>query len=138
MKTHFHLITNILLLVFAVFTMASAGPKDGAPAAQKSFAAVMYPAAAASKVWLHLEKFKPTDKINVELFDETGKKLFQETLPRKAGQKNTYRQQFDLSEIADGRYTFRLSSGSQTEEMTFNLTTPSVVEQKATRFVSMK
>jgi hypothetical protein len=138
MKTYFRLITSTLFVAFTIFTSASASPKDGAPAAQKSFVAVMYPASAASKVWLHLERFKPTDRINVELFDETGKKLFQEMLPRKAGQKNTYRQQFDLSEIADGTYTFRLSSGSQTEEMTFNLTTPSVVEQKATRFVSMK
>ncbi|GAB3747280.1 hypothetical protein [Spirosoma pomorum] len=138
MKTYFRLITNSLALAFAVFSFASATPTDGAPAAQKSFAAVMYPAAAASKVWLHLEKFKPTDKINVELYDERGKQLFRETLPQRAGKRNTYRQQFDLSEIADGKYTFRLSSGNQVEEVTFNLTTPTVVEQTATRFVTMK
>lgn len=138
MKTYFRLITSSIFVAFTVFTIASASPNDGTPSAQKSFAAVMYPAATASKVWLHLEKFKPTDKINVELYDERGKQLFRETLPQKAGKRNTYRQQFDLSEIADGKYTFRLSGGSQTEEVTFNLTTPSVVEQKATRFVSMK
>ncbi|QKZ15380.1 hypothetical protein [Spirosoma sp. KUDC1026] len=138
MKTYFRLITSSLLVAFTIFTAASASPIDGSPSAQKSFAAVMYPAAATSKVWLHLEKFKLTDKINVELYDERGKQLFSETLPQKAGKRNTYRQQFDLSGIPDGKYTFRLSSGNQTEEVTFNLTTPTVVQQTATRFVTMK
>ena len=97
----------------------------------------MFPAADASKVWLHLEKYKTDEKINLELIDEKGKVIYRETLPKKSGKSNSFRQQFDMSQIGDGKYTFRLSAGTQSQDMTFRLTTPTLTEQLPMRLISM-
>ena len=136
MKTSIKLIVSALLLTLSTSAAVSVLAKDGQPDA-KVFAVTMFPAADASKLWLCLAKYQTDKRINVELIDARGQVLFQEQLPAKGSRKNTYRQQFDLSQIGDGTYTFRISSPTtQTEEITFKLTTPGVTEVPA-RLISL-
>lgn len=138
MKTLVKLTASALLLALSVsVSLADDGPNT--KPLKKAFNAVMYPAAGASKVWMMLEKTHPEFKVNVALVDKQGNILFQETLPGKGSKRNNgYSQLFDLSEVKDGDYTFRVSTtGFQTEEFKFRLTTPTVTEQP-TRVLSLK
>ncbi|MCK8491331.1 hypothetical protein M0L20_05670 [Spirosoma sp. RP8] len=136
MKTSFNLIASVFAFVLSV-SAPSFGRNPGDQPEQKGFALAIFPANAESKVWLCLEKYKAANKINVELVNEKGQVLYREYLPAKVGKKNCYRQQFDLSQVGDGKYTFRISDGNQVEERIFNLSTPSIEQQLSTRLVSM-
>lgn len=138
MKTSLKLIASALLLA-ATMSVSSAGIDPNTQPTKKAFNVVMYPASSSSKIWMALEKTRPEFKVNVELLDQQGKVLFRETLPGRGGKRNNgFSQAFDLSAVQDGNYTFRISTtGFQTEEFTFNLSTPKVTEQPA-RLVSMK
>ncbi|QIP17192.1 hypothetical protein G8759_33415 [Spirosoma aureum] len=136
MKTSIKFVASALAFVLSVSASSFAlGPGDQPE--QKAFAIAMFPANDVSKVWLCLEKYKVDDKISVELLNEKGQVMFREALPAKGGKKNGYRQQFDLSQVGDGKYTFRISDGNQTEERTFKLTTPTIEQQLPTRLISM-
>ncbi len=136
MKTSIKLAFSLLLLALSVSAPLSGLAQSDQPE-QKAFATAIYPSADVSKVWLLLERYKADEKINVELVNERGQVLFRETLPMKSGKRNAYRQPFDLTQISDGKYSFRISAGAQTEEIAFKLSTPNVVEQLPSRLVSM-
>ncbi|MFD2569864.1 hypothetical protein ACFSUS_04415 [Spirosoma soli] len=136
MKTFLKSTLSTLLLA-AIVSVSLPGLAQDDLSSTKSFAAAMFPAADASKLWLHLEKYKPEDKISVELYNERGKILYHGVLPKKSNKRNSFRQQFDMSQISDGKYTFRVTGGSQTQEMTFKLTTPTLTEALPNRLISM-
>ena len=136
MKSSIKFIATALALVLSV-SVSSFALTTGDQPEKKAFAVAMFPANNVSKVWLCLEKYKADDKINVKLVNEKGEVLFNEALPSKGGKRNAYRQQFDLSDIGDGKYTFRISNGSQIEERTFKLATPTIEQQLPTRLISM-
>ncbi|GAB3890208.1 hypothetical protein GCM10028825_26440 [Spirosoma agri] len=136
MKSSIKFIATAFVLVLSV-SLSSFGLNTGDQPEKKAFAIAMFPAKKVSNVWLCLEKYKADDKINVELVNEKGEVMFNETLPTKGNQRNAYRQQFDLSEIGDGNYTFRISNGSQIEERTFKLATPAIEQHQPTRLISM-
>ncbi len=104
---------------------------------EKTFAAAMFPASADSKLWLTLEHYKPGEKLSLELIDQKGQVLFNETLSGKIRKRNAYRQQFDMSQLADGTYVFRVSAIGQQEEFTFKLTTPSLQQTLPTRLIAV-
>ncbi|GAB3540481.1 hypothetical protein [Spirosoma fluminis] len=136
MKTFLKLTLGLALLAATVSVSSPSMAQDDLTS-KKAFTAVMFPAADASKLWLHLEKYKADETINLELMDAKGKVLYREKLPKKGGKTNCFRQQFDMSQIVDGRYTFRVSAGAQSQEMTFKLTTPTLTEQLPIRLISM-
>lgn len=136
MKTSIKQAFSLLLLALSVSVPLSGIAQPDQPE-KKAFATAIYPAVDVSKVWLLLERYKADEKINVELLNERGQVLFRETLPMKGSKRNTYRQPFDLSQISDGKYSFRISANTQTEEIAFKLSTPKVVEQLPNRLVSM-
>ena len=137
MKTFSKWMAGAWVLALSV-SVSLAGPvQEGQAPTKKAFAAVMYPVSNACKVWLCLEKYQADAKIRDELINEQGQRLFRESLPAKGGKRNAFRQQFDLSQIGDGTYTLRISSNNQTEDLTFNVSTPSV-EQLPARLVSLK
>ncbi|WP_077920837.1 hypothetical protein [Spirosoma sp. 209] len=148
MKTRITLIVSFMLLTLIASVSLAKTIQTGNPEKKtfqtgnpekKTFQAAMYPAAASSKVWLALEKSLPQFKVNVELIDQKGNVLFRETLPGKGGKSNRFRQMFDLSDVEDGNYTFRVyTAGFQSEEFSFRLSTPTVTQRLPTRLVSMK
>ncbi len=136
MKTLLKATLSMALLAVSM-SVSSPGMAQDDVSEKKAFAAAMFPSADASKLWLHLQKYKLDERVNVELINERGQVMFRETLPRKSNKMNCFRQQFDLSQIGDGKYTFRVTAGTQTEEMTFKLATPTLEAQLPVRLISM-
>jgi len=137
MKTSIKLITSSLLIALTVSAYSPVLATD-TPSQGKAFTAVMYPAANSSKLWLALEKYQSENKITLELVNQKGVILFQETVAGKKSKQNAYRQQFDISELKDGDYTFRISAGNQKEEITFKLATPTLEALQPTRLIAIK
>jgi hypothetical protein len=137
MKTSSKLLASALLLALTV-SISSPVLADDHHSQNKVFAAAMFPAANNSKLWLCLEKYKSESKINLTLVNERGDVLFQETVCGKNSKQNAYRQQFDMSELGDGTYTFRITAGSQKEERSFKLTTPTMEAIQPTRLIAIK
>lgn len=137
MKTSIKLLASALLI--AVMTsISSPVSADDHKSQNKVFSAAMFPAANANKLWLCLEKYKAENKIDLMLISDKGEVLFQETLCGKNSKQNAYRQQFDMSELKDGNYTFRVTAGTQKEEFAFKLTTPAVEAIQPTRLIAIK
>lgn len=136
MKTFSKLTVSALLLALSV-SASPAGTVQQGHFPEKTFAVATYPAADACKLWLCLETYKPDAKIKVELVDQHGQVLFREGLPAKSGRRKGFRQSFDLSQVGDGSYTFRVSDGARTEEIAFNVSTPTVKPLPA-RLISLK
>jgi hypothetical protein len=136
MKTSFKLFASALFFVLTVAVSSPVSAED--PHGQnKVFAAVMFPAAKQSKLWLCLEKYKSESKIDLTLVNERGDILFHEVVSGKNSRQTAYRQQFDMSELNDGTYTFRISAGSQKEERSFKLSTPAVEEVQPSRLIAI-
>lgn len=136
MKTSLKSIACAFVAVVSM-SVSSFGNAPGDEPQKKEFAIAMFPASQESKVWLSLEKYNTKAKISIQLLDEKGKVVFREEVSVKAGKSNGIRQQFDLSEIGDGQYTFRISDGNQVEERTFKLSSPTVSQQQPVRLISM-
>lgn len=105
---------------------------------EKTFSATMYPAKAESKLWLCLEQYKPEEKITLQLVDQKGKVLFNETLWGQRERRTTYRQKFDMSQLGDGKYTFRLSTDTHRQEFAFDLSTPALQQTQPTRLIAIR
>lgn len=137
MKTPFKLIVSALLLSLTVSVSSPALAVDD-HTTKKAFAVAMFPSVDASKIWLCLEKHKPEEKVTLELVNDQGQILFQEVVMGRGNKKkNACRQQFDMSQLSDGKYLFRISADSQKEEIAFKLATPTVVPTIATRLITM-
>ena len=136
MKTSFKSIATALFLTLSVL-FSLPGMSQGDSSTDKAFAVVMYPATAESKLWLSLEQYKPNEKVKLELVNQKGQVLFQETVALRSKKRNAYHQQFDMSQLGDGKYTFRVSSESQQEEHTFKLSTPNLEQTLPTRLVAI-
>ncbi len=140
MKTSFKSFASALLLSLTVSVSSPVLATDD-KTQTKAFAVVMYPAADASKLWLNLEKYQSENKIKLTMTDQDGQVLFQETVcsrNSKNSKKNAYRQQFDMSQLKDGTYTFRISAGRQEEMYTFKLSTPVLEATQPTRLIAIK
>lgn len=137
MKTSVKLLASALL--FALSVSVSSPVRAGDDKIQaKAFAAAMFPATAASKVWLCMDKYQTEKKITLELLNEQGQVLFEEIVCSKNSKQKGYRQQFDMSELTDGNYTFRLMAGSQKEEFAFKLSTPTMQTIQPARLIAIK
>ena len=136
MKTSIKLLASALL-VAVMASVSSPALADDHKSQNKVFSAAMFPAANANKLWLCLEKYKSENRIELTLISEKGDVLFQEVLCGKNSKQNAYRQQFDMADLKDGNYTFRLSAGSQKEEFSFKLTTPALEAVQSTRLVAI-
>lgn len=136
MKTFNKWLAGAMLLALSGSASVAAPTQQG-HFPEKAFAVAMYPVSNACKLWLCLEKYNPNAKIQVELVNEQGQVLFREGLPAKGNKRNAFRQSFDVSQMSDGAYTLRISSATQTEQIAFKLSTPSV-EQVPERLISLK
>ena len=135
MKKSVNLLAGILLVILFVASSAVAGDEKSQT---KVFTAAMFPATDASKLWLCLEKYQPWERVTLTLLNEQGTVLFEEIVSGKKSKQKAYRQQFDISQLADGAYTFRISAGSQVEQYTFLLLPPPIVYKEPTRRVVLR
>ncbi|GAB3992868.1 hypothetical protein GCM10028807_26700 [Spirosoma daeguense] len=137
MKTTVKMLASAILLALTVSVVTPALADDG-NSQKKVFAAAVFPAADMTKMWIYLEKYKSENKVNLELVSEKGEVLFQETLLRKNSKRNACRQQFDMSQLGDGTYIFRITAGTQVEEVSFKLSTPALTKPMPIRQIAIK
>ncbi|MBD2700570.1 hypothetical protein IC229_07985 [Spirosoma sp. BT702] len=137
MKTTFKMLASVLLLALTV-SVSSPTLADDGQSQKKVFAAAVFPAADMTKMWFYLEKYKSENKVSLELIGQRGEVLYQETVLGKNSKRNTCRQQFDMSQLTDGNYTFRITAGTQVEEYTFKLSTPQEVKPAPSRHIAIK
>lgn len=101
---------------------------------EKTFESVVFPSAVPAKMWVHIDKRLLNRRVSVELRDAKGRVVATEWY---AKDQPIVRTRFDLSQIGDGIYTFRISDGQQTQERTFKLATPGFEEQLPKRLITM-
>lgn len=135
MKTSLKLLASALLFALTTSTSIPSFATDGTPQ-HKAFAAVVFPSINASKLWVCLEKYQSENKITLQLLNEKGDILFNEVLCGKNSKQNAFRQQFDMNELGDGNYTFRITAGDQKEDISVKLATPSL--EAPTRMIAIK
>ncbi|MFD2937135.1 flagellar hook assembly protein FlgD [Spirosoma flavum] len=138
MKTSFKLLACALFVSLTVAVSSPGLAGDDKKQAKAAFTVAMFPAADASKLWLCLEKYQAENKVNLTMINENGQILFEETLCGKNSKQSAVRQQFDMSQLSDGKYTFRISAGSQKEEISFKLSTPTLEATQPTRLIAIK
>ena len=135
MKTSIKLLASAFVFALTISASAPVFATDGTPQ-QKAFAAVVFPAANTSKIWVCLEKYQSENKITLQLLNQRGDVLFDEVLCGKNSKDRAVRQQFDMNALGDGNYTFRILAGDQKEEISIKLATPSV--EAPTRLIAIK
>lgn len=96
--------------------------------------AVVYPAADPLKLWVAVEKEDLTANLRIELLDSRNRPLHTEIVGRRM---NKVCQRFDLSQMPDGRYTFRITDGNTVQERAFKLSSPGLQEQLPSRLVTL-
>lgn len=136
MKTPIKLTVSALFLTLSLLSSLP-GQSQNEYYTEKPFAAVMYPAQADSKLWLCLEHYKPGEKVCIELINQKGQVLFDETISGKPKKRNAYRQSFDMNQLGDGTYTFLISAGGHKEEFTFKLSTPALQQTIPARLIAV-
>ncbi|QIP16095.1 hypothetical protein G8759_27395 [Spirosoma aureum] len=113
-----------------LFVSVSSLLSSSAQAVQGTLEMAVFPAKAPLKIWLVVVK-PATDKIaRIELVNGSQQALYVNNLSKKEQRIN---QLFDLSEVADGTYTIRVTTGTETVEKTFKVQTPVVEEQMTKR-----
>ncbi|RRA99135.1 hypothetical protein [Larkinella rosea] len=131
MKTIIRTASGLLLgalLLVGTTSFAQTAPED------KPFQVVTYPSANPLKVWVNIQKNDPGSKIVVRLRDQENRIVFAETMPR---QLDKYRQRFDMSEMADGAYTFQITNGKETVEKSFQLKSSGVQQRTTQRLLTV-
>lgn len=100
----------------------------------KTFEIAVFPAAAPSSMWVHIDKKTLNRSVRVELLNKQGQVLASEWYGRK---EPTICTKFNLADLGDGIYTFRITDGHQAQERTFKLATPGFTEQLPKRLITM-
>ncbi len=137
MKTIFNATTALLIgasLFVSSLTTAQSTHREAPYYEEKTFDISVFPAAAPSKMWVYINKKTFNRSLRVELVNERGQVLATEWYSKKQPVVCT---RFDLSEVGDGTYTFRITDGAQTQERIFKLATPGFEEQLPKRLITM-
>ncbi|GAB4056065.1 T9SS type A sorting domain-containing protein [Spirosoma litoris] len=117
---------SLLVLFFSVNSLFS----SSAQVVPGTLEMAVYPAKAPLKLWFVLVKLATTNAARIELVNQDNQALYMSTLSKKEQRVN---QLFDLNEVADGTYTIRVTTGTETVEKTFTVQTPIVQEQVTKR-----
>jgi hypothetical protein len=105
-------------------------PQAGLPRLE----AAVFPAADPLKLWMVVAKEDHRASVKVELLNAKNQVLHEEVV---GAWQQKFRQRFDLSDMPDGRYTFRISDGHTVQERVFKLSSPGLQEQLPKRLVTM-
>jgi len=101
---------------------------------QPRLEAAVFPAADPLKLWMVVEKEDLRASVKVELLNTKNQVLHEQVV---GSWQQKFRQRFDLSDMPDGRYTFRISDGHSVREHVFKLSSPGLQEQLPKRLVTM-
>jgi hypothetical protein len=121
---------GLLILFFSVSSLLS----TNAQVVPGTLEMAVYPAKVPLKVWLVLVKPTTAKAARIELVNGAKEALYVTTLSKKEQRIN---QLFDLSEVADGTYTIRVTTGTEVVEKTFTVQTPVVQEQMTKRLLTL-
>ena len=127
-------LASALLLALTVSSSVLATDDDHSQ--KKVFSVAVFPTLDASRLWVCLEKYQAENAVSLTLVSQQGEVLYQEVLMGKRSKHNACRQKFDISQLADGDYTFHIVAGTQKETITFHLATPT--NPTPTRLVAIK
>ena len=128
MKTFVHTAKALFVGVLLFSGVASSAQTT------RPFDAVMYPAMNSQKLQVNVAKNDAKSKVYIQLLDKNDQILLTRFLPRKA---NIYQQRFDMSDLQDGVYRIRVSSGSEVIERSFQMKSPSLQEQLTPRLLTI-
>lgn len=137
MKTLFTSVMTLFIgasLLVVSPAMAQSNRQAAAYYEEKTFEIGVFPAAAPSKMWVHVDKKGLNRPVRVELLNQRGQVLSTEWYSKK---QPVVCARFDLSAVEDGIYTFRITDGQQTQERLFKLATPGFEEQLPKRLITM-
>lgn len=131
MKTIVRTASALLLgaLLFVGTTSFAQTTTDSNP-----FLVATYPSANPLKIWVNIQNNEPKSKIVVRLRDQENRIVFSESMPRYLAK---YRQRFDMSEMADGAYTFQITNGNKTIEKSFQLKTSGIQQRTTQRLLTV-
>lgn len=101
---------------------------------QPRLEAAVFPAADPLKLWMVVEKDDPRASVKVELVNAKNQVIHKQVV---GSWQQKFRQRFDLSDMPDGRYTFRISDGHSVREHVFKLSSPGLQEQLPRRLVTL-
>lgn len=108
----------------AVSLISNATNKNVAPTKSKTFEVGMYQSANTLKMNVMIEK--STDKnLSVVLKDEKGNVLYNERVMKNS---KIYHGKYDLSDLADGKYTFEFTKGNEKVVKEVNLSSEAPTE----------
>ena len=116
--------TFVIAALSAVSLISNGADKNTAPTKSKTFEVGMYQSVNTLKMNVMIEK--STDKnLSVILKDEKGNVLYTERMMK--GAKN-YHGKYDLSNLADGKYTFEFTKGDEKVIKEVNLSSEAPTE----------
>lgn len=121
-------------LLISSLSMAQGSGQTASYYEEKAFESAVFPAALPAKMWVLIDKKSLNRPVSVELRDAKGRLVASEWYAKN---RPTVRVRFDLSDVGDGIYTFRISDGRQVQERTFKLSTPGFEEQLPKRQITM-
>ncbi|KAA9353717.1 hypothetical protein [Larkinella humicola] len=128
------LIRPLGALLLGAFLLVGPSSFAQATTGDKPFVAATYPSANPLKLWVTIQKNDPKSKIIVRLRDQNNRVLFAQTMPRNL---DKYRQRFDMSEMADGAYTFQITNGDETIEKAFQLKSSGIQQRSTQRLLTV-
>ncbi|MEY4538482.1 MAG: hypothetical protein RLZZ306_239 [Bacteroidota bacterium] len=101
--------TFAIAALSAVSLISNGADNNTAPTKSKTFEVGMYQSVNTLKMNVMIEK--STDKnLSVVLKDEKGNVLYNERIAKNS---KTYHGKYDLSDLADGKYTFEFTKGDE-------------------------
>ncbi len=116
--------TFVIAVLSAVSLISNGADKSTTPTKSKTFEIGMYQSVNTLKMNVMIEK--STDKnLSVVLKDEKGNVLYTERMMK--GAKN-YHGKYDLSNLADGKYTFEFTKGDEKVIKEVNLSSEAPTE----------
>ena len=129
------ILSTLLLLTSLSVSLPSFAQEAVDYYATPTFQIGMFPNITQTKVWLSFERYDAVAPLRITLRDNKNKEMYDEYIPRKTDKG---RQCFDMSQLADGLYTFTVSDGKQTQERSFRISTPGIQEALPQRQITMR
>ncbi len=124
--------TLVIAALSAVSLISNATDGSVAPTKSKTFEVGMYQSVNTLKMNVIIEK--STDKnLSVVLKDEKGEILYNERIAKNS---KAYHGKYDLSELADGKYTFEFTKGDEKVIKEVNLSSVESIE--STRLIVLE
>ncbi|QJD77544.1 hypothetical protein [Spirosoma rhododendri] len=135
MKTRYASLLSALLLLTSLTVSSLTFAQKADYYEQPTFQIGMFPNPDQTKIWLNFERYDRTKPLHITLRDAKNTEMYDDYVSR---QTDKGRQCFDMSQLADGLYTFTISDGKQIQERSFRISTPGIRETLPQRQITMR